>query len=285
MGRRRSIVRQGVDKLLSMAAFGESKHADKKVNGGFPARDKIYSSVTMDSYIDYATRFLRWAQKTHGCRYLEEALEYAGEYLEQRIQTCSAWTVRAEAAGLAKLYQCSMDSFGVELPVRSRDDIEQHRGEKWIGHFSPEKHPDLEAFCTASGLRRHEVAAASPLDVSKENDQVFVGTVGKGGKYRRALCLNDEPWRIAQEAMAAGRDRIFDHIPKYAPIHAYRAKYAQTIYDNLARPVDTIPQKERYVCRGNKKGIVYDKKALAQVSMALGHQRLDVIADNYLYAK
>ena len=285
MGRRKSLVRQGMEKLLGMAAFGDSKFEDKKVNGGFPAREKIYSSVTMDNYIDYVSRFLRWAQETHSCRYLEEALPYVGEFLEQRIQTQSAWTVRAEAAGIAKLFQVSMNDFGVELPKRSRDDIEQHRGEKWLGHFSPERNKDLVAFCLATGLRRHEVEKSSPDDVWEENGSIYVKTVGKGGKFRIVKCLNDAPLKIAQAAAAAGQDLIFEHVPKYAPIHEYRAQFAKTLYEMVARPVEEVPRNEQYICRGKKQGIVYDKNALSVVSVALGHgnQRVDVVADNYLY--
>lgn len=284
MGKRKSLVRQGTEKLLAMAAYGHSKHTDKQENGGFPAREKIYSSVTMDNYIDYVSRFLRWAQEAHGCRFLDETLQYVGEYLELRKQTMSAWTVRAEAAGIAKLFQCGMHDFGVELPVRSRDDITQHREDRWIKHFAPERHKDILDFGNASGLRRHELKAVTPDDVWEEDGQTYVFVKsGKGGKTRTVPCLNSDPLRIAQEAAAAGKTVIFDHIHSRAPIHQLRATYARTAYANLVRPLEEIPLEERYICRGSKKGIIYDKKALAAVSRALGHQRLDVIADNYLY--
>lgn len=283
MGQRKSIVRQGVEKLLAMAAFGQSKHQDKKQNGGKPARDKIYASVTMDNYIDSVSRFLRWAQKNYGCRYIEEAEEHVREYLEQRMKTQSPWTVRAECAGISKLYQKSMHSWGVDLPARRRDDIVQHRKDKWIGHFSPQRNADLVSFSLATGLRRRELKAAVPGDVYEEDGVVYVKTVGKGGKFRVVPCLNREPLRIAQAAAAAGKTKIFDHVPKYTPAHMYRAQYAQIMYAQLARPLEEIPKDERYICRGTKKGIVYDRLALIQTSKALGHNRCDVIANNYLY--
>lgn len=283
MGQRKSIVRQGVEKLLAMAAFGQSKHQDKQQNGGKPARDKIYASITMDNYIDSVSRFLRWAQRTHGCRYIEEAEEHVREYLEQRMKTHSPWTVRAECAGISKLYQKSMHSWGVDLPARRRDDIVQHREDKWVGHFSPQRNADLVSFSLATGLRRRELKAAVPDDVYEEDGLVYVNTVGKGGKFRVVPCLNREPLRIAQAAAAAGKTKIFDHVPKYTPAHMYRAQYAQTMYAQLARPLEEIPKDERYICRGAKKGIVYDRLALIQTSKALGHNRCDVIANNYLY--
>lgn len=279
MGRRKSIVRQGVEKLLAMAAYGQSKHEDKKRNGGQPAREKIYSSVTMDNYIDTVSRFLRWAQRTHGCRYIDEAEEHVREYLEQRIKTQSPWTVRA----ISKLYQKSMDAWGIDLPERRRDNIVQHRQDRWVGHFSPQRNVDLVSFSLATGLRRHELKAAVPDDVYEDDGQVYVKTVGKGGKFRIVPCLNGDPLRIAQAAVAAGKAKIFDHIPKYTPTHTYRAQFAQTMYAQLARPLEEIPKDERYICRGAKKGIVYDRLALIQTSKALGHIRCDVIANNYLY--
>jgi hypothetical protein len=41
-------------------------------------------------------------------------------------------------------------------------------------------------------------------------------------------------------------------------------------------------EKELYRCRKDKYGIVYDRKAMLIVSKALGHERIDVIAQSYL---
>lgn len=185
MSKRKSIVRQATERLLSMAAFGDSKHADKIANDGKPARDKIYSGKTMDNYIDVAGRFVRWARKIHGCRRLEDAWQFVSEYLSQRIeQEKSAWTVRLEASALAKLYGCGINDFGVALPQRQRQDVIQHRQNKWVGHFNPDKHKELVAFGKATGLRRHEMAAVTPEDVwTNEDGRVIVHVLqGKGGK-------------------------------------------------------------------------------------------------------
>lgn len=286
MGHRKSLVRQSNEKLLSMAAFGDSKFKDKKENGGIPARGKIYSSKTMDNYIDYCARFLRWAQKTHGCKFLDDALPHVAEYLVERAQTRSAWTVHAEAAGIAKLFQCSMNDFGVILPVRNRDDIKQHRYQKWVGEFSPEKHPDLVAFCKSTGLRAHKVAKSKPGDVWEENGRIYVKTVGKGGKLRIVTCLDDAPLRIAREAAKRGQSLIFEEgICKAAPVHEYRAQFAAALYTQLARPLEEIPLDEQYHCRGSKKGVTYDRKALAAIAVQLGHgaHRVSLVANNYSY--
>ncbi|WP_172807850.1 hypothetical protein [Christensenella intestinihominis] len=50
----------------------------------------------------------------------------------------------------------------------------------------------------------------------------------------------------------------------------------------MERPMDGLDRKEKYYCRRDKKGIVYDRQAMLYVSRQLGHNRVSVIAGNYL---
>ena len=81
--KKKSIVRQAKERLWSMAAWGQSKHDDKSRNNGKPAMDKIYSHSTMDNYVDAAMLFVKWARVEHGCKTLEEAQQFTGEYLNR----------------------------------------------------------------------------------------------------------------------------------------------------------------------------------------------------------
>ena len=63
----------------------------------------------------------------------------------------------------------------------------------------------------------------------------------------------------------------------------YRATYANRLYNQLKRDIADIPTQERYVMRKERAGEVYDKQAMLQVSRALGHNRISVIAQSYLY--
>lgn len=65
--------------------------------------------------------------------------------------------------------------------------------------------------------------------------------------------------------------------------HYYRATYANRLYNQLKRDIDDIPPQERYVMRKDRAGEVYDKQAMLLVSRALGHNRISVIAQSYLY--
>ena len=57
----------------------------------------------------------------------------------------------------------------------------------------------------------------------------------------------------------------------------------KALYSIIARDVKSIPPKERYCMRGDRKGEVLDKVAMYVASRNLGHNRIDVIARNYLY--
>lgn len=278
--KKKSSIRQCIERLLKMRAFGQSKHQDKLKNNGQPARNKIYSGSTLTGYIAACCRFLRWVRKEHGCNDLVAARQYVGRYLRLRIRKgVSAWTVRTETAALAKLFQCAMADFGVKLPKRRRRDVTQHRGNRWSGHYDSIKHKALELFCRACGLRRHEVAQLRPTDVYRSNKGNVIVHVrqGKGGKERFVIALNNTPLELAEQAAARGDKMIFPHIPKYAPIHTWRRAYAQDLYQRLARPVEEIPRQEQYICCGERAGISYDKRAMQAVSKMLGHSRLDVV--------
>lgn len=278
--KKKSSIRKCVERFLAMRAFNQSKHQDKLKNNGKPAKDKIYSGCTLSNYIAACCRFLKWVRREYGCIDLDTAMQYVGAYLRLRIrQDMSAWTVRAEAAALAKLYQCSMCDFGVKLPKRRRRDVTQHRGNRWVGHYDVEKHRHLEAFCRACGLRRHEVAKLRPSDVyrSARGNVIVHVRQGKGGKERFVIALDDTPLLLAEQAAARGDKLIFPHIPKYAPVHEWRGAYARELYMRLERPVEEIPRQEQYICRGERAGIIYDKRAMQAVSKMLGHARLDVV--------
>ena len=280
MGKKVSLTKQGIDELDKMAAYGNSKQADKRSNGGKPLPGKIYSYNTMKNYKQVVFQYCKWAQREHGCHHLADARQYTGEYLQQRMAAGkSAWTVRLDAAALAKLYGVETTALGTTLPTRHRADVTQHRTGASEGHFSADRNRDLVDLCRATGLRRCEVARLQPADVQRLPDGRVVILVeqGKGGKARIVSALNDRPAQIAEAAAAAGKAKLFETIPKYAPIHEYRAVYANELYGMIARPTNSIPDKDRYCCRRDKAGTVYDKQAMLRVSLELGHNRLDVV--------
>ncbi len=244
----------------------------------------------MHNYMDVCTRFSSWARETHNCSTLDDARQYAGEYLRMRQgKGLSAYTIRRDAAGIAKMYSCRTTELGAELPIHRREDITQHRRDTTSGQFSEAGNADLVALCKATGLRRREVSQLKPEDVCRHPDgNVTVRVVqGKGGKERTITALNDVPARLAEKAHAEGREFVISHIPNRSPIHRYRADFARADYARRARDVSTLKEKEIYGCRRAGTydimgGKCFDRQAMLETSMQLGHTRLDVMA-HYLY--
>ena len=80
-------------------------------------------------------------------------------------------------------------------------------------------------------------------------------------------------------------EKVWQHIHTSADIHGYRAH---------ARPIEEIPydrvnkgtgrkfQSDVYTCRKDESGKKLDKKAMLICSKALGHNRIEVVANNYI---
>lgn len=286
---------QVLERLNSMSAIGQSRHK-AKLNGD--ANQKIFSHGTMKIYKDVGIDFAQWAKETHGCRLLDDAKQYTGEYLQTRIDAGKApSTIKQEAAALTKLFQLYGDKgerisyeqkFGVELPQRHLNEFTQHRsgGATWQGRFSEKKNQDLINLCNGTGLRRCEVMKLT-IDqlVEKDGKLILHNIKGKGGRIRD-VAIRPEFVATVQEifakaaARAAAEDEgkdsrlVITNVVKRAPCHEFRRNYAQEEYARLAQPVENLEPKEQYTTMD---GITLDRDAMKEVSESLGHSREDVI--------
>ena len=76
---------------------------------------------------------------------------------------------------------------------------------------------------------------------------------------------------------------MFPTLPGKLQNHRYRGDFAKGLYHELARPVESIPKNELYIMRKERAGEKYDRVAMLEVSRQLGHNRVGVIAESYLY--
>lgn len=285
MSKNKSMKYQAQGILKPMLRLGESKHDSK-----LKAEDKhhiegVFSVSTYKNYVTVATQFGNWAKKTYGENELKNCRQYVPEYLQIRIDKgLSPYTVSKDASALAKLYNCRKEDFGIEIPQKHRIEIKRSRAE--VKEFDYAKHKDLLDFINGTGLRHSELEKVKKENFYSVNGDLFVRVTGKGGKERVAKILPQ--YRNVVETRLVGlndSDKVFrkGDIPCRTPCHAYRAKYAKDYYNMIARPLNSLAKKEKYICRKDKKGTVYDREALEVVSKMLGHNRLSVIVDHYLY--
>ena len=118
---------------------------------------------------------------------------------------------------------------------------------------------------------------------------------GKGGRERMSPIIGPNTEQIVERIKnTPAEEKVWQHIHQSADIHGYRAEYATIIYKAKARAIEEIPydrvnrgtgrkyQSEVYTCRKDEAGRKLDKAAMLVCSKALGHNRIEVVANNYI---
>lgn len=275
---KKSLIRQVQERLDSMLAIGESKYEDKKID---LTKGKIYSWSTYKSYLQQCCQFVRYCRDDHHCKNLTDCRQYVQEWMESR-EDLSAYTQKLSASALCKLYGESLEELGITTKRAARSEITRSRRTvKRDSHFSEQKNADFVEFCRSTGLRRSEITKLRGDQLIERDGQYYIETVGKGGRRREASVCGDVEL-VIRKMQEAGKGKVWAKVPGNADIHSYRADYATRIYLKYARPIEEIPRKERYICRRDKVGTIYDRQAMLIASQALGHNRIDVIGQHYL---
>ena len=321
MGRRnkaysKDLHQQAYDRLTGMQAFGESK---KEAVANGTEKEKIFSFNTYKSYWKHTKYFIKYIKENHPeCTTLKSAKKYVNEWLQARVdQGLSAWTVQLEAKAMGKLYGISPDDENYfKPPKRNREDIKRSRGDRVRDkHFSKTNNDELIKFCKGTGLRRAELgelrgkdlvtreqieaeisqlesrpaAELTPVDTKRlemlQDTRLFEGDYfthirnGKGGRERMSPIIGPNTEQIVERIKnTPAEEKVWQHIHQSADIHGYRAEYATIIYKAKARAIEEIPYDR--VNRGT--GRKLDKAAMLVCSKALGHNRIEVVANNYI---
>lgn len=284
-----SLVKQVTQEFQAQlqAGAGRSKHADKQAGDTV---GRVYSFSTCKTYIKHACAFVKWAKAEHGCRTLADCRPYASDWI-RRIQSegKSAWTLKLKASAVAKMYRCTTADLGIETPARRRADIVRSRQDVVRDkHFSNSRNADLLMFARCTGLRRRELQQVTGRALCLRDGRLCLdvqdGT--KGGRRRIAPIMGSqaEIQAVAEMCRQADKNAVWGRtgVPGAMDVHACRRQYASRVYADNARPLETLSRSQKYYCRGDKKGAVYDRRALMRTSQALGHGRTNVVASNYL---
>lgn len=128
-----------------------------------------------------------------------------------------------------------------------------------------------------------------------EGTKYFLYVQGKGGRIRFSPIIGENEQEIVERIIGTPKnEKVWQYVNSNADIHGYRAEYATAIYKLHARKLEDIPydrvnkgtgkkfQSDVYTCRKDESGKKLDKKAMLVASKALGHNRICVVADNYI---
>lgn len=264
-----------------------SKRSMDKVTGD--TIDKIYSEQTYRTYRKQFGYFADWVGKTHPeALTLEDTHKFANEYLQHLInREISPYTIATVKAAMAKIYGVSSSSF-IKTPERSRSGIKRSRYDVASDrHISEATESRLARFTSATGLRRSEMLKITSDDLFFENGKAYLNVTRgtKGGKTRvvEIMGVSEDDTKNIVEFIQSKKGRLFPKLHSNYDNHRYRGAYAMRLYMHYARKEKDIPRADRYVMRKDRAGEVYDKSAMKMVTKNLGHNRIDVIAQSYLY--
>lgn len=142
---------------------------------------------------------------------------------------------------------------------------------------------------------KHMAALQDALKTFPDQDMFIHHRKDKNGRYRFAPIIGPDKEQIIARMRNTGyTEKVWLHVNGNADIHGYRAEYATAMYKKYARDIKDIPydrvnkgtgrrfQGDVYTCRKDESGKKLDKAAMLLCSKALGHNRISVVADNYI---
>lgn len=279
---------QVYDRLNSMhqAGMGRSRKEDKKNGIDY---NFIYSTKTYETYKIECQHYVRWCKEHYpGAESIDDLKPYINDYLQHEIDRgMSAYTISTRKMAICKLFGIRATEI-MQTPNRRRSDIKRSRNNvKRDSHISAKTEAKLARVTSCTGLRRRELMMITGTALTYRDGvpylHVTAGT--KGGKTRDVEICGDiqEVAEIIAMFKAAGPMRVLPKIHNAFDNHHYRAIYAQKMLKKYSRPIDTLSPSERYVMRRDHAGEILDRRAMYIVSKNLGHNRIDVIAQSYIY--
>ena len=306
--KKETLLKQIQNNLDNRLAIGESKKADKlkylrdenqqivrdKDGNKIIAHEdltkkKIYSWSTYKTYLKHCNYFAQYCRENHNCKTLIQCRQYADEYLQKLINdNKSASTIKMTVSALAKLYDCNSSDF-IETPERKRKDLQRSRGGAIRDkNFSEKNNAELINFCKCTGLRRAELSQLRGTDLIEKDGKYFlhIHAGAKGGRERVSQIIGTkrEVQAVVERMRKSESNKVWSKVSSNADIHGYRSDYCNRVYKLHERDINTLNPREIYYCRRDLKSVKYDKKAMLIASKNLGHNRINVIASNYLRA-
>lgn len=240
----------------------------------------IRSINTAKTYRKAGEQFAKWLYEKKSINKINKVTpELAGEYLQHRDKTLSAWTVKRDMAMINKVFDYNIKSDELGLKKRKITDITRSRsGPDMTRPGLLKKYENEIFFIEACGARRDSITRVKYNDVIFENNiAVSVNLKEKGGKERVAPVLkiyrNEFTELINQ--YEATKTNIFKYFDNHVEAHYYRHLYAVNLYEELSKELESSGE----FFKG------YRKEVLSKVSAALGHgdKRFSTVVNNYLY--
>lgn len=311
MGRKHKNVKIQLNKRLnSLLRIGESKHQAKQEYKQYcqdnnikwnPAKTVgIHSIGTAEAYRQTINEFGDWLKTNHkeirNLEQIDNKISY--EYLKYKeSQGNSAWSVSKDMSALNKCLNLGLNKAEGQLQERSYKNVSRSREERQHDQkYNAQNYKDQILLARAFGVRRETILGgqyqAKDISLYKNNDNVFIRVVEKGGRYRETQCLQQHKEEVLktfnvkegeslskQEFQAlyeTSTNHLFSEYTTKIDNHAFRSEYATLRYQELLEN----KQNEGETILNDYRG--YDKELILKVSQELGHNRPSVVVEHYL---
>ena len=177
-----------------------------------------------------------------------------------------------------------------------RSELEKLKGKDMVNLSQIERRlSELEGKVSLTEKEEKTLAMLKDVKLYGGRYENFLFVKGKGGRLRLSPIIGEHSEDIVARIRRTGKDEnVWLHVHGGADIHGYRGDYATSIYKAYARDIKDIPydkkhqgtgrmyQGDVYTCRKDEAGKKLDKKAMLICSKALGHNRIEVVANNYI---
>lgn len=287
------------ENIKSNSHKGESKsEAKKEAKAAGTTFSGTYSSMSEDEYEKKGGFIISKVIERYPdqIKHVRDCIPFIKEVLESLYDSkTQASTIRtymyavAACLGVKDYHQFGFKSLAkrnVHQNTRTRS--QSNSDAKLVG----EEYDNLREFIEAVGARRGGLMHLCENDFFVDSNGDFrVHLLEKGGKERDALVLPENAdfvrsfFENPQGNISPNGERyVFGKkdIPKNFTCHSHRAAYAVRLYKFFKSNGMHISN-TNYRCRKERYGDVFDRGILLAVSRELGHNRLDVAAQNYLY--
>lgn len=310
------------DRLTSMQAFGESKKAAAAEGATQDKIYSFNTYQTYYKHCQYFAKWIQahHPECTTLKSARKHANEWLQQRVDQGLSAWTLQTEAKAIGKLYGIRPGDPDYF--DPPKRHRAEIKRSRVDVARDlHFSKTNNDELIKFCQGTGLRRFELEKLKGCDLMTRQQielqlqrtpahdskigmlqdalalkgDYYLFVKGKGGRERISPIIGKHTAQIVARIQDTPADkRVWQHIPTKADVHGYRGDYATAIYRAHAREIDKIPydtvhpgtgrkyQSEVYTCRKDEAGKKLDRAAMLLASKALGHNRVEVVANNYI---
>ena len=288
-------------KIDDLTRFGEKKVKDDRTN---PNRcEGIHSIKTCESYRATARLFGDYL-KEQGVRNISDiSREHVDSFMQSR-SNMSPYTYSRELSAINKMLDTRYTVRDFNLSNRSYRDITNNRGLAQRDTSDALRNKQQLDFVRACGMRRESIDRVTPADFIRDKDGQCIGVhlIEKGGRERYAIIIEQDRQRITEQvnqAIAQNGEHVamFKQVDSNANPHYERAEYAQRLYNDLMqaqaqerdyyagmRDIFINEQAHERACERYHNEIVrgFSRDIMAEVSQALGHNRIDVVLYHYL---